>query len=61
LQGGLRKIKPPSFDGENKKGEDAEAWLLRMRNISNYITTHQMQKPKIITYHLEGKGSMWWD
>jgi hypothetical protein len=23
LQGELRKIKTPSFDGENKKGEDA--------------------------------------
>jgi hypothetical protein len=31
LQEELRKIKPPSFDGENKKGEDAEAWLLGMR------------------------------
>jgi hypothetical protein len=31
LQGELRKIKPPSFDGENKKGEDVEAWLLGMR------------------------------
>jgi hypothetical protein len=31
LQGDLRKIKPPSFDGENKKGEDEKAWLLGMR------------------------------
>jgi hypothetical protein len=31
LQGEVRKIKPPSFDGENKKEEDAEAWLLGMR------------------------------
>jgi hypothetical protein len=31
LQGELRKIIPPSFDGEKKKGEDVEAWLLRMR------------------------------
>jgi hypothetical protein len=31
LQGELRKIKPPTFDGENKMGEDAEAWLLGIR------------------------------
>jgi hypothetical protein len=31
LQGELRKIKAPSFDGENNKGEDAEAWFLEMR------------------------------
>jgi hypothetical protein len=31
LQGELRKIKPPTFDGENKMGEDVEAWLLGIR------------------------------
>jgi len=31
LQGELRKIKTPSFDGENKKGEDVEAWLLGIK------------------------------
>jgi len=31
LQGELKKIKPPTFDGENKMGEDIEAWLLRIR------------------------------
>jgi hypothetical protein len=28
VQGELRKINPPTFDDENKRGEDAEAWLL---------------------------------
>jgi len=27
----MRKIKPPTFDGENKKDEDVETWLLGMR------------------------------
>jgi hypothetical protein len=31
LQGEIRKIKPPSFDGEHRKGEDVEVWLLGMR------------------------------
>jgi hypothetical protein len=31
MQGELRKIKPPTFDGENKRGEDFEAWLLGIR------------------------------
>ena len=30
-QGELRKIKPPTFDGENKNGEYVEDWLLGMR------------------------------
>jgi hypothetical protein len=35
LQGELRKIKAPSFDGENKKREYAEEWLLGMRKYFN--------------------------
>jgi hypothetical protein len=31
LHGEMRKIKPPTFYGENKKYEDAKAWLLGMR------------------------------
>jgi hypothetical protein len=31
LQGEMNKIKPPTFDGEHKKDEDAETWLLGMR------------------------------
>jgi hypothetical protein len=27
----MNKIKPPTFDGENKKDEDAETWPLGMR------------------------------
>jgi hypothetical protein len=27
----MNKIKPPSFDGDHKKDEDAETWLLSMR------------------------------
>ena len=30
LQGEMNKIKPPTFDGEHKKDEDAETWLLGM-------------------------------
>jgi len=28
FQGDLRKIKPPTYNGEHWKGEEAEAWLL---------------------------------
>jgi hypothetical protein len=31
LQGEMKKMKPPSFDGENKKGENEKEWLLVMR------------------------------
>jgi hypothetical protein len=31
LKGEMNKIKPPTFDGEHKKEEDAETWLLGMK------------------------------
>jgi hypothetical protein len=31
LKGEMNKIKPPTFDGEHKKEEYAETWLLGMR------------------------------
>jgi hypothetical protein len=31
IQGEINKIKPPTFDGEHKKDEDVETWLLGMR------------------------------
>jgi hypothetical protein len=31
LRGEMNKIKPPTFDGENKKDEDVETWLSGMR------------------------------
>ena len=31
LKGEMNKIKPPTFDGEHKKEEDAETWLLGLR------------------------------
>jgi hypothetical protein len=39
LQGEMKKIKPPTFDGEHKKDEDAETWLLGIRkyfHLHNY-------------------------
>lgn len=34
MQGEIRKIKPPKFNDEHKKGEEAEMWVLEMRKIS---------------------------
>ena len=41
LQGEMNKIKPPTFDGEHKKDEYAETWLMGMRKyfqLHNYST-----------------------
>jgi len=31
LQGDIKKNKPPNFNGEHMKGEEAEAWILEMK------------------------------
>jgi hypothetical protein len=61
LKGEMNKIKPPTFDGEHKKEEDVETWLLGMRKyfqLHNY-STHEEER--IAMYQLKGKASMWWD
>jgi hypothetical protein len=41
LQGELRNIKPPTFNGEHRKGEEVEAWLLEMKKYSSCMITPQ--------------------
>jgi hypothetical protein len=57
----LEKIKPPSLDGENRKGEYVETWMLGMRK---YFQSHDYSsnvESKIAFYHIQGRASMWWD
>jgi hypothetical protein len=46
LQGEMKNIKPPMFEGEHKKDEDADTWLLGMRN---YFQLHNY------SLHVEGR------
>jgi hypothetical protein len=61
FQGELRKLKPPSFDGEREREDDVEAWLL---GLGRYFQLHNYSsnlESRISTYHLHGKVAMWWD
>jgi hypothetical protein len=61
LKGEMNKTKPPTFDGEHKKDEDVETWLLgtimyfQLHNYSSH------SEGRISMYQLKGKTSMWWD
>jgi hypothetical protein len=58
MKGELRKLKPPTFDDENKRGDDAETCMLR---IIKYFQLHSYSsnlKARIAIYHLHGKASM---
>jgi hypothetical protein len=61
LQGQLRKIKSPSFDGEGEREDDVESWL---HGLGRYFQLHNYSsnlEEKISTYHLHGKDVIRWD
>jgi hypothetical protein len=54
----FKKAKPPSFDDEIKKGEEAEAWLL---GLNKYFRVHDFSenlKARVATFNLNGKASI---
>jgi hypothetical protein len=59
LQGEIRKINPPTFNGEHKKGEESEAWLLEMKKYFQLHDYPSRLESRTSTYHLQGKISMW--
>jgi hypothetical protein len=61
LQGEMRKLKPPSFDGEREREDDVEAWFIGLQiyfQLHNYLSNLEAN---ISTYHLHRKATMWWD
>jgi hypothetical protein len=61
LKGEMNKIKPPTFDGEHKKEEDVETWLLGMKKYFQLQNYSSHAEGIIAMYQLKGKASMWWD
>jgi hypothetical protein len=61
LQGEMKKIKPHTFDGEHKKDEDEETWLLGMIKYFQLHNYSSHAEGIISIYQLKGKASMWWD
>jgi hypothetical protein len=57
----FRKAKPPSFDGEIKKGEEAEAWLLGLKKYFRVHDFSENMKARVATFNLNGKASIWWE
>jgi hypothetical protein len=57
----FKKAKPPSFDGEIKKGEEAEAWLLGLKKYFKVHDFSENLKARVATFNLNGKASIWWE
>ena len=55
----FKKFKPPKFDEHMKKLENAEAWLLGMKNFFKLNNYSENMKAKIDTFSLKGKSNIW--
>ena len=51
----FKKIKPPMFNGEIEKGEEAEAWLSGMNKYFQFYNYFDELKEKIAIYNLTKK------
>ena len=60
LQGEFKKIKPTSFDGESKTGEEVEAWLLDIKKYFQIYNYSNNMKVRMAIYNLKGKANIWW-
>ena len=56
LKGEINNIKPPMFDGEHKKEEDAETWFLGMRKCFKLQNYSSHAEGRIAMYQLKGKA-----
>lgn len=57
----FKKEKTPTFDGEMKKSQDAEAWLFGMRKFFRLHEYLENMKAKIATIILKGITDIWWE
>jgi hypothetical protein len=60
LEGEFKKIKPSTFDGESRTGEEVEAWLLDIKKYFQIYNYSSNMKVRMAIYNLKGKASIWW-
>jgi hypothetical protein len=56
----FNKSLPPTFDGEIKKGEEAEVWLLGLKKHFRVHDYSENMKDWIAIFNMNGKDSIWW-
>ena len=60
ISGEFKKIKPPTFNGETEKGEEAESWLSGMKKYFQIYNYSNQLKARMAIYNLTGKEDIWW-
>ena len=54
ISGDFKKIKPPTFNGETEKGEEAESWLSGMKKYFQIYNYSNQLKARMAIYKLQG-------
>ena len=57
----FKKSKPPTFDGEIKTGQEAEAWLLGIKKYFQVYDYSGNMKERVAIFNLNGRASIWWE
>ena len=57
----FKKAIPPTFNGEIKNGQEAEAWLLGMRKYFQVQDYPGNMKARVAIFNLTGRTSIWWE
>jgi hypothetical protein len=57
----FEKEKAPTFDGDIKKGEEAEVWILGLKKYFRVHDYSENLKARISIFNLNGKASIWWE
>jgi hypothetical protein len=53
-------MKPATFDGESRTGEEYEAWLLDIKKYFQIYNYSNNMKVRMAIYNLKGKAIIWW-
>ena len=51
----------PTFDGESKTSQEAEAWILGMKKYFQIHDYSRNERDRINIYNLNGRASIWWE
>jgi len=58
LSNEFKKENPPTFDGKVKRSQDAEAWLLGMKNLFKLHDYSENMKVRVVTFSIRGKADI---
>ena len=53
-------MKPPTFDGEVKSGQEAEAWILGMKKYFQVQDYSGNMKERVAIFNMNGREYIWW-